>query len=146
MAHVFDESLDIGPVSPRPASLWHNRDFMLLWLGQAVSTVGSQISLLAFPVLFLTLTGSPAQAGLMTAVRALPYVLFGLPAGALIDRWDRRLVMLLCDTGRALALGSIPLALALGVLSTAQLYLVSFIEGSLFLFFNLAETASLPQV
>lgn len=144
MAQTLDEPIAIGRA--RPASLWRNRDFLLLWFGQAISHIGSQISQLAFPALFLALTGSPAQTGLMTATRALPYVLFGLPAGALIDRWDRRRVMLICDAGRALALGSIPLAMALDALSSAQLYIVAFVEGTLFIFFSLAETACLPQV
>jgi MFS family permease len=130
----------------RPASLWHNRDFLLLWSGQIVSTIGSQVSLIAFPWLILAVTGSPAQAGLIAAIRTLPYLLFGLPAGALIDRWNRKRVMILCDTGRALALGSIPLAFAFGLLTAMQLYLVSFIEGTLFIFFGLAEAAALPRV
>jgi MFS family permease len=82
----------------------------LLVSGQAVSSVGSQVSLAAFPLLVLALTNSPAQAGLMTALRGLPFALFCLPAGALIDRWDRKRVMILCDIGRAIALGSIPVA------------------------------------
>ncbi len=131
---------------PRPTSLWHNRDFLLLWSGQIVSAIGSQVSLIAFPWLILAVTGSPAQAGLIAAIRTLPYLLFGLPAGALIDRWNRKLVMILCDTGRALALGSIPLAFAFGLLTAAQLYIVSFIEGTLFIFFGLAEAAALPRV
>src|SRR5215831_5211764 len=126
--------------------LWRNRDYLLLWGGQAVSSVGGEASNLAFPLLILALTHSPAQAGLTGALRALAYVLLGLPAGALIDRWDRKRTMILCDIGRALALGSIPLALALGHLSIAQIYLVALIEGSLFVFFSLAETAALPQV
>src|SRR5579863_2624707 len=90
------------------ASLWRNRDYMLLWSGQVVSNMGSQVSQLAFPLFILLLTHSPVQAGLAGALRALPYLIFSLPAGALIDRWDRKRVMILCDSGRALALGSIP--------------------------------------
>ncbi len=127
-------------------SLWRNRDYMLLWSGQAISSTGSGVSQLAFPLLVLALTGSPAQAGLVGALRQLPYFIFTLPGGALIDRWDRKKVMMLCDTGRALSLGSIPLAFALGHLTILQLYLVSLIEGTLFVFFDLAETAALPQV
>ncbi len=80
-----------------------------------------------------THTHSPAQAGILTALRLLPYLLLGLPAGALIDRWDRKRVMLICGALRALAMGSIPLAFALGQLSTAQLYLVTILEGALML-------------
>src|SRR6266567_2205506 len=147
------DSLSRGKAMPntrttpaRPASLWHNRDFLLLWSGQIVSAIGSQISLIAFPWLILAVTGSPAQAGLIAAIRTLPYIFFGLPAGALIDHWNRKRVMILCDTGRALALGSIPVALVLGRLTIPQLYLVSLIEGTLFTFFSLAETACLARV
>jgi MFS family permease len=130
--------------SHRP--LWRNRDYMLLWSGQAVSATGTQISQLAFPLLILAITHSPAQAGLAGALRALPYLIFSLPAGALVDRWDRKRTMIVCDVGRALSLASIPIALALGRLTVVQLYVVSAIEGTLFVFFNIAEVACLPHV
>jgi MFS family permease len=126
--------------------LWNNRDYLLLWSGQAVSSLGTQVSTIAFPFLVLALTGSLAQAGFMGGLRALPYLIFSLPAGALIDRWDRKRVMIICDTGRALALGSIPVALLLHRLTLPQLYIVSAVEGTLFVFFNLAEVACLPRV
>jgi MFS family permease len=97
-------------------------------------------------VLILFLTHSPVQAGLAGALRALPYLIFSLPAGALIDRWDRKRVMILCDAGRALCMASIPAAYLIGRLTIAQLFLVSFIEGTLFVFFNIAEVACLPRV
>ncbi len=130
----------------KPVSLWQNRDYLLLLSGQIVSTIGTQVSLLAFPLLVLALTGSPVQAGLAGTIRVLPYLFLSLPAGALIDRWNRKRVMILCDTGRALALASIPIAYALGHLTLVQLYFVSLTEGILFVFFNLAETASLPRI
>ncbi len=137
-----------GTITIEPAStpLWRNRDFLLLWSGGVVSAIGSQVSQLAFPLLILSVTGSPLQAGVMSALRGLPYALFALPAGALVDRWDRRRVMILCDALRALALGSIPLAWALGWLSLPQLYAVSLIEGTLAIFFGLAETAAIARV
>src|SRR5438477_4944288 len=133
------------PESSRPIALWRNLNFLLLVSGQGVSSVGSQISLVAFPLLILALTHSPALTGLMTALRGLPFALLCLPAGALVDRWDRKRVMILCDAGRAIALGSIPVALALGHLTFLQLALVSVIEGTFFVFFNLAETACIPH-
>ena len=133
-----------APSKPRP--LWRNRDYMLLWSGQTVSSIGSGVSTIAFPFLVLALTHSAALAGLAGALRALPYVLFSLPAGALIDRWNRNRVMIVCDAGRALALGSIPVAVWLGRLTVAQIFIVTFIEGSLYVFFNLAEVACLPRV
>jgi MFS family permease len=119
---------------------------MLLFGGQIVSAIGTQVSQLAFPLLILAVTGSPAQAGFLGAMRGLAYVFFGLPAGALVDRWDRKKVMILSDLGRAVALGSIPAALAVGRLSLVQLYIVTFIEGTLFIFFGLAESACLPRI
>ncbi len=147
------EETDVSAHMPVPAqtvqhppSLWRNRDFMLLWSGQLVSTIGSQVSQLAFPLLVLAITRSPAQAGIAGALRGLPFALLCLPAGALVDRWDRKRVMLLCDSGRALALGSIPVALWLNHLSFLQLCLVALIEGTLMTFFSLAEMACLPHV
>jgi MFS family permease len=130
----------------RSTPLWHNRNFLILVSGQGISSVGSQISLLAFPLLILAITHSPVQAGLMTALRGLPYALLCLPAGALVDRWDRKRVMILSDIGRALALGSIPLAWAFGHLAVVHIYLVSLIEGTLFVFFQMAETGAIPHV
>lgn len=133
-------------LSRQSRSLWRNRDYMLLWSGQTISLVGGSVSQLAFPLLVLGLTGSPAQAGFVGAIRAFPYLVLSLPAGALIDRWDRKRVMLICDTGRALSLLSIPIALFFGHLTILQLYLTALIEGTLFVFFNLAQVACLPRV
>lgn len=132
--------------SARPTPLWLNRDYLLLWSGQAVSTLGSGVSGLAFPLLVLALTGSPAQAGFIAAVFGLPYLLISLPAGALVDRWNRKRLMILCDSVRAVSIGSIPLAAALGHLSIVQLYINAAIEGTAFVFFNVAEVAALPRV
>ncbi|HEX6122285.1 MAG TPA: MFS transporter, partial [Ktedonobacterales bacterium] len=126
--------------------LWRNHTYLTLWGGRLVSATGSQMSQLAFPLLVLLLTGSAAIAGLAGALRMLPYLVLTLPAGVLVDRWDRRKLMLACDTGRALALGSIPLALVLGRLSVAQIFAVALVEGTLYVFFDLAETAALPSI
>jgi len=130
----------------KPVSLWRNGDYLRLWSGQAASAIGSQVSGLALPLLILALTHSPAKAGLLAALRGLPYFLLCLPAGALVDRWDPRRTMLACDMGRALALASVPLALALGHLSLTQLGLVTVIEGTLFVFFDQAESNCLVRV
>jgi MFS family permease len=127
-------------------SLWHNRDYLLLWSGQAISLIGTQVSQLALPLLVLAFTHAPAQAGIVGALKALPYLVVSLPAGALMDRWNRKRVMMLCDSGRALALGSIALALVLGKLTMLQVYLVALSEGTLFVFFNLAEVSCLPRI
>lgn len=146
---TLDEA-DVAAVAEAPApprSLWRNRDYMLLWSGQTVSTLGSRISGTAFPLLVLAMTNNDfAAAGIVGALYSLPYLVFSLPIGALIDRWDRKLVMILCDAGRALSLGSIPLSLLFGGPWLWQIYIVAFIEGTLFVFFNIAEVAALPRV
>jgi MFS family permease len=91
-------------------------------------------------------THSPAKAGIVGFAQTLPYMLFYLPAGALVDRWDRKRVMLVADAARVLALGSLALALAAHVLTFAQIVVVAFGEGTGFVFFSLAESAALPQV
>ena len=134
------------PTSARPRSLWHSRDYLLLWSGQALSDIGGAVSDLAFPLLVLALTHSPAQAGLVSAVRALPAILVGLPAGVLVDHWDRRRLMLVSDLVRGLSLAAVAIAYALGVLAVWQLVLVALVEGSLGRVFDLAKTASVPQL
>jgi MFS family permease len=135
----------MNPGIPKSA-LWRNRDFVLLWTGQVVSTVGTRVSAVAFPLLVLAVTGSPAQAGLVGFAQGLPYVLVYLPAGALVDRWDRRRTMLAADACRAVAIGSVAIAVVADSVTLPHLMVVGFIEGSLFIFFQLAENAALPHV
>src|SRR6266568_194728 len=119
---------------------------MILWSGQLVSAFGSQVSVIALPLLIVYLTGSPALAGLISALGTLPGVVLSLPAGALIDRWNRKSVMIVCDCGRAIIMGSIPVAAALGHLTIFHLALAILLEGILTTFFTLAQSASLPRI
>lgn len=128
------------------SSLWRNRDFLLIMSGQTISTVGDSVTNIAAPLLILALTHSPAQAGIAAALGSLPYLLVSLPAGALVDRWNRKQVMIICDMGRALNLIFFLLALFTGHLTILQIYVNMFIEGILSVFFNIAQVASLPLV
>jgi MFS family permease len=129
-----------------PVPLWRNRDYLLLFSGQTVSSIGTRVSQLAFPLLVLAVTHSPLVTGAITALRSVPYLLFALPVGALVDRWDRKRVMWLSDAGRAIAIGSIPVTYALGRLTLVQLAIVTCIEGTLFIFYNMAESSAVPHV
>lgn len=134
-------------ISPhRYRTLWRNSDYLILWAGQAISVVGSQVSLLALPLLILLVSGSPGVMGVVSALRTLPYVLLGLVAGALVDRWNRKRAMILCDTGRTIALASIPVAYWTGHLSVIQIAAVSLLEGTLMVPYSLSSTAALPRV
>lgn len=132
-----------------PTPLWRNRDFTLLWASQVVSTVGTRVTSVAYPLLVLLLTGSPALAGVVGFAQTLPFLLLYLPGGAWVDRWDRRRTMVVCELGRVVALGSVAVtAIAGGVhaVSVWQLAAVAFVEGSLFVLFDLAEGAALPRL
>ena len=133
-------------VQPTADRLLRNTDFLRLWLGQVVSTMGLGMARLALPLLALALTDSPAVAGLIAATQMAPFFVLGLPAGALVDRWNRRVVMIVCDIARALAVGSVPVAWAFGFLTPAHLFLVALAQGSAQVFFSLAQIASLPRV
>jgi len=135
-----------APIAAPPPPLRRNRDFALLWAGMAVSVLGSRISATAYPLLVLALTHSPADAGIVGFLATLPYLLVQLPAGAFIDRWNRKRTMIACDIGRGLALASLVIAFWLGSLTLPQIMVVSFIEGSLFVFYNLAEAAAVQAV
>ena len=115
-------------------------------MGQVSSRLGFQVALVAYPLLVLALTGSATKAGLVGFARLVPWFLFSLPAGALIDRWNRKWVMVAADAGACLALATIPVALWLGELSLAHLLVVAFAEGACYVFFSIAETGALRSV
>jgi predicted MFS family arabinose efflux permease len=132
--------------SSERSPLYRNRDFTLLWSGQVVSVLGSRISLIALPLLTLAITRSPGKAGIVGFAEGLPLLIVGLPAGGLVDQWDRKKTMIICDMGRGLAFGSIAIALWWGHLTFAQILIVAFVEGALFVLFTVSEVAALPQV
>ena len=126
--------------------LRRNRDFLLLWSGQALSVLGSRVSSVAYPLLVLEMTGSPSTAAFVGFAGTLPYLLLQLPAGALADRHNRRRMMIVCDSVRALALLSVVVALVAGMLTVPQLMVVAFVEGSMFVGFSAAETSAVAHI
>lgn len=119
---------------------------MLLWTGQVVSTVGTRITSLAYPLLVLSMTGSPLLAGVVGFAQALPFLVVYLPAGALVDRLDRKRVMLVADGIRAAALVTVVAGLVGDWLTLVHLVIVVFVDGACFVFFQLAEGAALPHI
>jgi MFS family permease len=118
-----------------------------LWAGETVSVFGSQVTLLAVPtVAILILHAGPFQVGVLSALEFLAFPTLGLVAGVYADRLRRRPIMILCDIGRALALGSIPVAFALGVLTLEQLYLVALLTGIFTVFFDVSYQSYLPAL
>ena len=126
--------------------LRRNREFLLLWSGQAISQLGSEISLVAYPLLVLAVTGSPAKAGLVAFARNLPIAVLALPAGLLADRLNRRHLMVATDGVRALAMASIPIAAAAGRVPYALIVVVAAIDGTGFVITYVAERGVLRQL
>jgi MFS family permease len=128
-------------------SLLRNPDFVRLWTAESVSQLGSQVSLLALPLLAIkTLNASTFAVAALSAVEFAPFLIIGLPAGVIVDRRRRRPVLIFGDVGRAIALFSIPLAWWLGVLTLAQLFVVVLITGVLTVFFDVAYQSYLPAL
>lgn len=111
--------------------LRRNRDYMLVWAGQAVSEIGSQVSTVAYPLLVLALTHSPAKAGVVGLAATLPLPLLALPAGMLADHVDRKLLMVVCDAIRAAALAALTIAVLSGSVAYGVVAAVAFVDGSL---------------
>jgi len=123
-----------------------NRDFVLLQTGQVLSTIGSESTAIAYPLLVLALTGSPAQAGVVGFARIVPWAVFGLVAGVVADRMNRKRVMIVCDIARLGAILSLVVALAVHRATVVQIAIVAFVEGSMYIFFNIAEIGALRSV
>ncbi len=133
--------------APRRDLLARNGDYRKLWTAATVSLFGTQVSLVAIPFIAVILLKAPAfQVALLGTVEFLPFLLFTLPAGAWVDRLPRRLILVTGDFGRAIALLSIPIAWELGGLTIWQLYLVGFINGTLTVFFDVADQSFLPAI
>jgi MFS family permease len=125
--------------------LWRHPEFVKLWTGQTISQFGTQVSQLAIPLTgALVLNASPAQMGLLGAFEFAPFLLLSLFAGVWVDRMSRRPILIVADIGRAVLLGSIPLAAFLGVLHIEQLYAVGLLAGVLTVFFDVAYQSYLP--
>jgi MFS family permease len=120
---------------------------MHLWTAETVSQLGSQVSLLAIPLVAIkVLHATTFEVGALTAVEMSPFVLFGLLAGVAVDRLPRRPVLVWSDIGRAVALITVPIAHFLGWLTLGQLLAVVFVTGTLTVFFDVAYMSYLPAL
>ncbi len=136
---------DTEPAAPR--SLLRHRDFVLLWSGQTVSEVGSAITLLALPLLALdSLDATTFEVGALMACTQMAFLLVALPAGAWVDQWRKRRVLVCGDLGRVLLLGSIPVAKVFGALTLPHLYVVALFTGVLTVFFDVAYMSYVPEL
>jgi MFS family permease len=131
----------------RPESVTRNPDFVRLWVAETISQFGTQVSLLALPLVAVTLLNASAfEVAALATIEFLPFILFSLPAGAWVDRLRRRPILIAGDLGRALALATIPVAFVAGTLTMWQLYVVGFVAGTLTVFFDVAYQSYLPSI
>jgi MFS family permease len=127
--------------------LWRHPDFLRLWAGQTVSSLGSVVTRTALPLTaVLVLQSQPAELGLLAAAGALPALLVGLAAGVWVDRMRRRPLMIAADIGRAIFLLSIPLAAVAGILRIEWLLVAAFLVGGLTVIFDVAYQAYVPSL
>src|SRR6266566_5810059 len=127
--------------------LWRDGEFLKLWGGQSISELGSQVSQLALPTVAILLLGAtPFQVGILSALEFLAFPTLGLVAGVYADRLRRRPIMIVCDIGRGLALGSIPVAFLLNLLTLEQLYFVALLTGTFTVFFDVSYQSYLPAL
>ncbi|MFE2167694.1 MFS transporter [Streptomyces sp. NPDC059447] len=122
-----------------------NRNFNVFWLGQALSVLGGSISLIALPLLVLDATGSLVQMGLVTVVAGATGIGTGLFAGYVVDRVDRRRLMIVCDLTRAVLLGALPLVWLAGP-RIWVLYVLTAVVGVLKTLFDVAYVTAVPQL
>lgn len=113
------------------AGLWRDRDFLRLWTSLTVIHFGGQITFLALPLTAaLLLNATPLEMGVLSALETVPYALFGLFAGVLVDRVRKLPIIIWCDVGRGIALLAIPVSAWLDMLSMQVLYASGFVIGT----------------
>ena len=123
-----------------------SRDFAKFWVGQTISNLGSSFTQWAVPLLVFQLTHSALNLGIAMAATFLPYLLFGLPLGAWMDRVDRKRAMVALDSINALVILSIPLVAQFGHLDVWLIYAVTFIQSTVFIAFSAGEFAAIPSL
>src|SRR5215472_17048343 len=129
-----------------PVRLSRNPALVVYWSARTLSFAGTGITVVVLPVLVYRLTGSPAAVAALTAVQAAPYLVFGLLAGAMADRLNRKKMMVACDAAAAVLLAAVPAAAALHQLAVAQLFLVALGIGTAFVWFDAANFGTVPAL
>ena len=131
---------------PDKPSLFRDRDFTLYFFAGAISGAGTTITLVVLPILVFQLTGSAFLTGLLGALEVIPYIVFGLFAGALADRLNRRRMMIVCDLINTLLLASIPIAAWFGVLTIPHIFVVALLSATAFVWFDAGNFGALPTL
>ncbi len=126
--------------------LYRNPAFVVFWSARTISFAGTGITSVVLPVLVYRLTGSPSDVAALTLLETCPYIIFGLLAGALADRLDRKKMMAACNAAAALVLATVPAAAAVHRLTLAQVFVITFGIGTTFVWFDAANFGSVPAL
>lgn len=129
-----------------PAPLFRNRDFLLLQAGQVLSTFGSNISGIAYPLLALAVTNSPAAAGYVGAAVLVPFVAFNFLAGVAADRFERRRLMIISDVVGAITLGTLAALVMLGDATLWLILLAAFVDSTTSVFYSVSSSGAFRSV
>lgn len=139
-----------APVAPVTSvgsdGLWRDRAFTRWLTAKVLSTCGSVITLIALPIMAYRISGSASVTALVAACEAAPYLLFGLVAGALTDRWDRKRVMVTADVLSAALIASLPLAHLLAQVTVPHVLLVAFCGPAIGVFLDGAVFGAIPML
>ncbi|MEP7025382.1 MAG: MFS transporter [Actinomycetota bacterium] len=123
-----------------------DRVFLRFWVAASVTIAGTLVTSVVLPILVYQLTGSAWETSLLVAIETIPYLAFGLIAGAVADRVDRRILLCRCELTSAALLASIPVADAAGVLTVAQIYVVAVATATVFVWFDAANFGAIPAI
>ncbi|EOD8559045.1 MFS transporter [Staphylococcus aureus] len=127
-------------------SVLFNKNFTFYLIGIAFSNMGSAFTTFVFPLMILKLTGSAFQVGIVSALSFIPYAILGLPAGALIDRLNKKTIMKCADIIRFVSYLSIPVLSFFNMLSIFQIYVVAIISGIGLVFHSISEVSIIPSI
>lgn len=128
---------------PSPYSVFRRRDFTLMWIGQLVQTAGTALTSLAASILVFRLTGSALSVGLMLMATAAPSLVVGLFAGVIVDRYDRKRIMIITELMRAALIVLVPFLVPYGV---AWLYIIVALTSAIAQFYDPAHESVLPEI
>src|SRR5688572_15112975 len=131
------------PASASPFAVFRNRNFSLLWTGQLVETIGNSLTSIAASIYIYRQTGSALSVGLMLMATAAPSLLVGLFAGVFVDRYDRRMIMIVADVLRAILVALVPVLVPFSVI---WLYVIVMLISAISQFFAPAHESVLPEV
>lgn len=126
--------------------MWSNRAFLRFWTAGSVSYGGTLVTTVVLPILVYQRTGSAFETSLLAGIETIPYLAFGLVAGAISDHANRRRMMYTCESISAVLVGSVPVANALGVLTIAQIYVVAAGTATTFVWRDAANFGAIPSL